>query len=78
MFEVRASYIFDGSFTHDDAAHAAAGRVSDYGGCGFGSRDLGWVCKSELEAERINRALNKIGIVSRISRTPQVIEGDNG
>jgi hypothetical protein len=68
MIEVRTSYSFTGSLDFDNAAHQAAGRVSDYGGCGFGSRDLGWVCKSEIEAERIKRALDKIGLTSTISR----------
>lgn len=67
MIEVRASYIFDGTFDRDSAAHHAAGRLPDFSGLGFGSRDLGWVCKSEIEAERIKRSLNKIGIAARIS-----------
>lgn len=60
--EVRARYSFDGSFYRDEAAHHAAGRVSDFAGCGFGERDLGWVCKSEFEAEKIRRGLEKIGL----------------
>lgn len=70
MIEVRTSYTFNGSLDFDNAAHQAAGRVSDYGGCGLGSRDLGWICKSEIEAERIKRALDKIGLISTIS-SPQ-------
>lgn len=62
MIEVRASYAFDGSFYRDDAASHAAGRVSDFSGAGFGTRDLGWVCKSEFEAEKIRRSLEKIGL----------------
>jgi hypothetical protein len=62
MIEVRATYSFDGSFYRDEAATHAAGRVSDFSGCGFGQRDLGWVCRSEIEAERIKRALIKIGL----------------
>ena len=61
--EVRTSYAWDGgAFGIDDAAHQAAGRVSDFGGCGLGMRDLGWVCKSEIEAERIKASLRKIGL----------------
>lgn len=67
MIEVRARYSFDGSFYRDDAAHQAAGRVSDFSGSGFGERDLGWVCKSEIEAERIKRALIKIGLASTVT-----------
>jgi hypothetical protein len=62
MIEVRTSYPFDGSFYRDDAAKQAAGRASDFSGFGFGQRDLGWNCKSEFEAERIKRALDKIGL----------------
>lgn len=60
--EVRASYSFDNWPAMDEAAHQAAGRVSDFSGCGFGCRDLGWVVESELEAKRIKRALDKIGL----------------
>ena len=66
--EVRASYAFAGSFEIDAAAHSAAGRVSDFSGAGFGVRDLGWVCQSELEAERIARALRKIGLQPEIRK----------
>jgi hypothetical protein len=66
MIEVRASYSFGGSFYRDEAAAHAAGRRSDFSGFGSGDRDLGWVCKSEFEAERIKRALSKIGLTSAI------------
>lgn len=59
--EVRTSYTFTGSFVLDETAYNAAGRSSNFSGCGFGERDLGWNCKSELEAQRIKRALEKIG-----------------
>ncbi len=68
MIEVRTSYPFDGSFYRDEAAAHAAGRVADYSGCGFGDRDLGWSCKSEFEAERIKRALVKIGMTPTVTR----------
>lgn len=68
MIEVRASYAWNGSFMIDDAAHQAVGRVSDFAGCGMGARDLGWVCKSEIEAERIKRKLSKIGITAEIRK----------
>lgn len=67
MIEVRTSYPFDGSFYRDDAATHAAGRASDFSGCGFGQRDLGWVCKSEFEAEGIKRGLTKIGLTATMS-----------
>jgi hypothetical protein len=66
MIEVRTSYPFGGSFYRDDAAKHAAGRASDFSGCGLGERDLSWNCKSEFEAQRIKRALDKIGLVSTI------------
>lgn len=68
-FEVRASYEWNGSPSLDAAAHQAAGRVSDFSGCGFGQRDLGWVCKSELEAQRIKRALDKIGLRAALTNS---------
>jgi hypothetical protein len=70
MIEVRAKYSWGGSFYRDEAAHHAAGRVSDFAGCGFGERDLGWVCKSEFEAEKIRRALAKIGLSAEIFHVP--------
>lgn len=66
MIEVRTKYAWCGSSEMDEAAHNAAGRVSDFSGCGFGERDLGWVCKSEIEAERMKRALDKIGLRATI------------
>lgn len=68
MIEVRAKYSWNGSFEMDDAAHHAAGRISDFSGAGFGERDLGWVCKSEIEAERMKRALDKIGLRTEIRK----------
>lgn len=67
MIEVRASYSFDGSFYRDDAAAHAAGRQPDFSGSGMGQRDLGWTCKSEFEAERIKRALTKIGLTTALA-----------
>ena len=67
--EVRTSYTFHGTFNLDDAAFKAAGRVSDFSGCGVDSdRNLGWTCKSEFEAERIKRSLDKIGLRAEIVR----------
>jgi len=67
--QVRTSYTFNGSFEIDDAAHHAAGRMSDFSGAGVGMRDLGWVCQSEIEAERIARGLRKIGLTPEIRNT---------
>ena len=60
--EVRARYTFLGSFAFDDIAHKAAGRTSDFGGSGFGERDLGWVVRSELEAWKMKKALDRVGL----------------
>lgn len=75
MFEVRASYKMDGQFADsrpgygermDSAATAAAGRQSDFSGAGFGERDLGWNCDSEIEAHRIATALGRVGLAARV------------
>lgn len=65
-FEVRTKYTFQGSFSLDTVAEKTVGRISDFSGCGFGERDLGWVCASELEAEKIKRALDRVGLRSEI------------
>ncbi len=64
--EVQARYLGTIEPHKDAAIQAAAGRHSEYSGCGFGERDLGWYCKSELEAQRIIRALKKIGVTAII------------
>lgn len=63
---VHASYPWSGSFAMDDFAITAAGKPTNYSGCGFGERDLGWTGLSELEAEKISRALRKIGLTAEI------------
>lgn len=66
--DVCTSYPFDGSFYRDDAALHAVGRLPDFSGSGMGQRDLGWTCQSEIEAERIKRALDKIGLRAEIRK----------
>lgn len=66
---VHATYPFtdvDAMSAMDKAAMAAAEKSICYSGCGFGERDLGWTNLSEIEAERIARALRKIGLVAEI------------
>lgn len=63
---VHATYPWEGSTDRDRAAHEAAGKPSNYSGCGFGERDLGWTNLSEIEAERIVRALRKVGLSATI------------
>ena len=60
--EVRTKYTFQGGFSFDHVAEQAVGRPPDFSGCGFGDRDLGWICKSEFEAEKFRRSLEKIGL----------------
>jgi hypothetical protein len=66
MIEVRTKYDWNGVFHMDEAAHHAAGRVSDFSGAGFGERDLGWVCETEWEAQSMKRRLEKIGLRAEI------------
>ena len=68
MIEVRTKYTFQGGFSFDHIASQAAGRDADFSGVGMGERDLGWTCKSEIEAERIKRALDKVGLRGEIRR----------
>lgn len=63
---VHATHPWTGSFVMDDVARAAAGKESCYSGCGFGERDIGWTQLSEIEAERIARALRKVGLTAVI------------
>lgn len=65
MIEVRTSYDFDNFPAMDDVIHKAVGRLSDFSGSDFCGRDLGWLCSSEIEAQRIRRALRALGLVSR-------------
>ena len=66
--EIRTSYSFQGGFSFDEIAKKAVGRDPDFSGCGFGQRDLGWVCQSDFEAERIKRALFKLGLRAEIEK----------
>lgn len=68
---VHATYSFGGSFWMDEPAHAAAGKKSNYSGCGFGERDLGWTNLSEIEAQKIARALRRIGLTAEIKSDQQ-------
>ena len=61
-FEVRTSYDFANFPAMDDVIHKAVGRDSDFSGSDFCGRDLGWVCGSEIEAARIERALKSLGL----------------
>ncbi len=64
--EIRARYDANSFPAMDGAAHAAAGRISDFSGMGFGERELGWICKSEIEALGIKLRLDKIGLRTEI------------
>lgn len=62
MIEVRTSYDFANFPVMDDVIREAVGRVSDFSGSDFVGREHGWVCQSELEAARIERALRKLNL----------------
>lgn len=62
MIEIRASYDFANYPAMDDVIHNAVGRVSDFSGTNFNGRDLGWVCSSEIEAAKIKRELQRLGL----------------
>lgn len=66
--QVQTTYTMHGGFSMDDVAAQAAGRIADFSGAGMGARDLGWTCASEFEAERIKRALDKVGLRAQIKR----------
>ena len=63
---MHATYPWTGSFVLDDVARSAAGKPTSYSGCGMGERDLGWTGLSEIEAQRIARALRKVGLSAAI------------
>lgn len=61
--EIRTSYDLEHFPALDDVLEKVIGRPSDFAGAGFGRRDHGWVCHSEIEAERIKRAIKKLGLI---------------
>lgn len=68
MYDVHTSYNLTGEpfdFSPDEKAHKAVGRHSDFSGTWLEhpyQRDLGWGCKTKAEAQKIKRALQKIGM----------------
>ena len=46
----------------DEVLEKAVGRVSNFAGAGSGVRDHGWVCQSEIETERVKRAIRRLGL----------------
>jgi hypothetical protein len=50
----------------DEPIIKAAGRDVTDTGCGFGQRDLGWVCKSKGEALAIKAKLEKNGYQAKV------------
>lgn len=67
-WSVRAYYAFSGDMSHleimDKAIFKAAGRPSDGSGCGLceGLRDHEWYCNTKLEAYRMMRRIEKLGL----------------
>lgn len=62
--KIETSYDISDFPQFDAAVVSAAGRHSSYSGAGMGRRDHGWVCESEIEAHRIKRGLEKIGLTA--------------
>ena len=78
MIEVVVDYDASQWPQFDSAIEAAVGRHSNYSGMGFGRRDHGWVCNSEIEAERIKRSLRKIGLSPTIRSSERAESGALG
>ena len=79
MFEVTAHYPevsvhcpLDPTFEKDAMAVVTVGRDSNYSGTDFTTRDIGWLCKTEDEAQRIATALRGIGLAVDVSRSGSV------
>ena len=68
--EVTATYTMTGYPELDAVADKVAGRPHDHSGTELSTRELGWTCANELEAERIKRALTKVGIAATKTRAP--------
>lgn len=66
IYTVHAVYPWDGSLTKDEVLRSAAGRRSSYSGVGFGQRDMGWWDLTEIEAQRIMRAIQRMRISAEI------------
>lgn len=62
MSEVRVSYDFSQWPAFDDVIKQSIGRSSDFSGTDGCTRDHGWNCGSEIEQEKIVRALKKLGL----------------
>lgn len=54
--------------TMDDELRAAVGAPA-YSGYGMGIRDMAWVCTSEIDLARVQRALKRFGITGRVVET---------
>lgn len=70
VFIVETSYTitnYDAISENDHVIESVVGRNADYSGAGFGVRDLGWYCQSEIEAARIKKALAAIGLQAKVS-----------
>lgn len=63
---VRAWYASSLNEGLDEAIFKAAGRESDFSGGGINGRDHGWDGLSEIEAQRLVRAIRAIGVSAKI------------
>lgn len=64
--EVRTKYSADNFPSFDDVLFNAVGRPSDFSGMGFGERDHGWFCGSEIEQHKIKSAIKKLGLTPEV------------
>lgn len=71
MYRVTVTYDLSRMADLDDICVAAVGRHSDFSGCGFGLRDLGWDCPDEMSAHRIRKALGDIGLKAAVIEMPE-------
>ena len=68
-YQVRASYSSENYPAMDSVAHAAAGRDSEWGEIGAtGRRDLGWIAPTEIDAQRMAKALQRAGLSVEVRR----------
>jgi hypothetical protein len=66
MPAVTTVYDFANFPAMDDVIAKAVGRRQDFSGSDFAGRDMGWVCQSEIEVERVSRAIRKLGLPVRV------------
>jgi hypothetical protein len=69
LAEVETAYDYSDYPDMDHVVRNAVGRDPDYAGTDFSTRDLGWVCETEAEVERVRRVLEGLGLRAKIRET---------